>query len=75
MPKGRKRVAYRKLVVGLAFLGLFVTQSGSFSYGEALKDWFLQKSLLYRYVVSCLLMRTFSHSVNLGCSSFRYAAS
>ncbi|KAI5124885.1 hypothetical protein M0805_007315 [Coniferiporia weirii] len=48
VPKGRKRVAYRKLVLGLAFLGMYVTQSGKFSYAVALQGWFLQKGLLYR---------------------------
>ena len=48
LPDGRKRVAYRKLLTGLAFLGLYVTQIGTFSFEEALKDWFTTKSLLYR---------------------------
>ncbi|KLO10167.1 MBOAT-domain-containing protein [Schizopora paradoxa] len=50
LPDGRKRVAYRKLLTGLVFLGLYVTQIGTFSFEEALKDWFTTKSLLYRIV-------------------------
>ncbi len=48
LPSGRKRVAYRKLVTGLAFLGLYVTQIGTFSFEQALHDWFKAKGLLYR---------------------------
>lgn len=48
VPKGRKRVAYKKFVIGLAFLGLYVTQGGTFNFGVSMENWFLQKSLLYR---------------------------
>ncbi|KAH9947320.1 MBOAT, membrane-bound O-acyltransferase family-domain-containing protein [Amylocystis lapponica] len=48
VPKGRKRVAYRKMVTGLAYLGLFVTLGGSYNFAELIQDWFAQKSLLYR---------------------------
>lgn len=50
VPRGRKRVAYRKMVVGLAFLGLFVALGGQYNYSLALTPWFLEQSLLYRYV-------------------------
>ncbi|KAF7966921.1 hypothetical protein HWV62_36567 [Athelia sp. TMB] len=48
VPKGRKRVAYRKMVTGLGFLALFVTMSGSWNFGVAIQDWFRQRSWLYR---------------------------
>ncbi|THH12341.1 hypothetical protein EW145_g8 [Phellinidium pouzarii] len=50
IPKGRKRVAYKKLLIGLAFLGLYVTQIGTFNLGVSLQKWFVQKNLLYRIV-------------------------
>ncbi|KAH8113294.1 MBOAT-domain-containing protein [Phellopilus nigrolimitatus] len=50
IPKGRKRVAYRKLLVGLAFLGLYVTQIGKFNYSVSLQEWFAKESLLYRII-------------------------
>lgn len=49
IPSGRKRVAYRKMLIGLAFLGMYVTQIGTFNFAVSLQDWFLQKGLLYRY--------------------------
>lgn len=52
VPRGRKRVAYRKMIMGLIFLGLFVTLGGSFNYGMATKSWFTARSLTYRYVCS-----------------------
>ena len=52
IPKGRKRVAYRKMVVGLAWLGVFVLFAGQYNYGNAVKDWFLDYSIPYRYVLS-----------------------
>lgn len=48
IPKGRKRVAYRKMVEGLGFLGLYVTLIGRFNFEVTLADWFETKSLLYR---------------------------
>ena len=48
IPDGRKRVAYGKGLLGLVFLGLFVTLSPKLSYSIALTDWFTQKSVLYR---------------------------
>ncbi|PAV20812.1 MBOAT-domain-containing [Pyrrhoderma noxium] len=48
VPKGRKRVAYRKLITGLIFLGLFVTQNGKFNFSVSLQDQFIKESLLYR---------------------------
>lgn len=48
VPRGRKRVAYRKMVMGLIYLGLFVVLGGQYNYGIAVQDWFVQKGLLYR---------------------------
>ncbi|GJE84957.1 MBOAT-domain-containing protein [Phanerochaete sordida] len=48
IPRGRKRVAYWKMFMGLVYLGLFVVLGGQYNYGIAVQDWFVQKSLLYR---------------------------
>ncbi|EIW82188.1 MBOAT-domain-containing protein [Coniophora puteana RWD-64-598 SS2] len=48
IPKGRKRVAYRKMAVGLLFLAVYVVFRGHFDPAEALKPWFVSKSLLWR---------------------------
>ncbi|KAH7931427.1 MBOAT-domain-containing protein [Leucogyrophana mollusca] len=48
VPNGRKRVAYRKMVVGLLFLGIFVVFSPSFYFGIAVTPWFVTQGLLYR---------------------------
>ncbi|KZP15136.1 MBOAT-domain-containing protein [Athelia psychrophila] len=55
VPKGRKRVAYRKMATGLAFLALFVTMGGSWNFGVAVQDWFKQRGWLYRvaYFQAC----------------------
>lgn len=50
LPSGRKRVAYRKFLMGLAFLGIYVTQGGKYNYAVSLENSFVQKPLLYRYV-------------------------
>lgn len=50
VPKGRKRVAYRKMVIGLGFLGLFVTLSGSYNFGVAIQPWFSARGLLFRSI-------------------------
>jgi lysophospholipid acyltransferase len=50
IPPGRKRVAYRKMFMGLLYLGLFVVFGGSFNFGVALAPWFLTKSFGYRCV-------------------------
>ena len=51
IPLGRKRVAYRKMVLGLVFLGLFVVFGGSCNYAVALTPWFASKGLVNRCVV------------------------
>lgn len=40
LPSGRKRVGYFKLATGLAYLLLFVTLNGRFSFAQTLKPWF-----------------------------------
>jgi lysophospholipid acyltransferase len=51
VPDGRKRVAYRKMLTGLVFLGLFIVLNPSFYYGIALTPWFLEQSLVYRIAI------------------------
>ncbi|KZT20666.1 MBOAT-domain-containing protein [Neolentinus lepideus HHB14362 ss-1] len=48
IPAGRKTMAYRKMLKGLVFLGLFTTCYGSFSYEVAMTPWFPKKNILYR---------------------------
>lgn len=49
IPDGRKRVAYRKMLTGLVFLGLFVVLNPSYNFAIALTPWFAEQGLLYRY--------------------------
>lgn len=49
VPKGRKRVAYRKMFIGLAFLGAYVTMIGTYSFESVLQPWFVEKTLVQRY--------------------------
>lgn len=48
VPRGRKRVAYRKMVMGLIFLGLFVVFGGQYNFSIAIGDGFIHRSLFYR---------------------------
>ena len=48
IPKGRKRVAYRRMVLGLAFLGAYVVLSSKFNYGVTITPWFEGQKLWYR---------------------------
>lgn len=50
VPRGRKRVAYRKMLMGLVYLGLFVVLGGQYNYSIAVADSFTERSLFYRYV-------------------------
>jgi lysophospholipid acyltransferase len=50
IPDGRKRVAYRKMLTGLVFLGIFVVLSPSFYYGIVITPWFMTQGFLYRMV-------------------------
>lgn len=49
VPSGRKRIAYRKLITGLVYLGTFVVFGGTYNFSLALTPWFAQKSFLFRY--------------------------
>lgn len=49
IPDGRKRVAYRKMVTGLVFLGLFVALGSSYNFAITLTPWFAEQTLFYRY--------------------------
>lgn len=68
IPKGRKRVAYRKMITGLVFLYAFVTYSGRLNYGVAVKSWFADQPLWYRYVVIPIIRYNISH-IFLGLAS------
>lgn len=50
VPKGRKRVAYRKMVLGLIFLGVYVALSGSYNFTVSVQPWFEGHNIVYRYV-------------------------
>ncbi|KZT72694.1 MBOAT-domain-containing protein [Daedalea quercina L-15889] len=48
VPKGRKRVAYRRMFLGLALLGTYVAFAGSANLGVTVQDWYVQKGFVYR---------------------------
>jgi len=48
VPKGRKRVAYQKMLIGILNLALFAVWGASFDYRVILQDWWLTKSFLFR---------------------------
>ncbi|KAI0080680.1 MBOAT-domain-containing protein [Panus rudis PR-1116 ss-1] len=51
IPKGRKRVAYRKMVMGLIYLGIFVVYGGSYTFIASVEDWFARLNILQRIVI------------------------
>ncbi|KAF8121318.1 MBOAT, membrane-bound O-acyltransferase family-domain-containing protein [Boletus edulis] len=51
IPDGRKRVAYRKMLMGLVFLGFFAALTPSYNFTTTLTPWFAKQSLLYRIAV------------------------
>ncbi|KAJ6538943.1 endoplasmic reticulum protein [Mycena capillaripes] len=51
IPSGRKRVAYRKMLFGLAYLGIFVVFTGTWNYSISLTPWFVEQSLLKRIAI------------------------
>ncbi|KAJ7672880.1 MBOAT, membrane-bound O-acyltransferase family-domain-containing protein [Mycena rosella] len=51
VPAGRKRVAYRKMVTGLVYLGIFIVLGGSWNFSISLTPWFLEQSLFYRIAI------------------------
>lgn len=48
IPKGRKRVAYLRMLKGLAFLGIYVVFGAKYNYTVLLTPWFEKQTLLYR---------------------------
>jgi hypothetical protein len=66
VPRGRKRVAARKAIIGLAFLATYVLLSPRFSYVQILRDGWLEKGWLGRYV-SKVNRRNMVHKVMIGC--------
>ncbi|KAJ6627426.1 endoplasmic reticulum protein [Mycena sp. CBHHK59/15] len=51
IPSGRKRVAYRKMVSGLVYLGIFVVFSGTWNFSISLTPWFVEQSLFSRIAI------------------------
>ncbi|KAH8999427.1 MBOAT, membrane-bound O-acyltransferase family-domain-containing protein [Lactarius akahatsu] len=51
LPDGRKRTAYRKMLLALGFLGIFMGVAPKISFQTAVTDWFLEQSLLYKILV------------------------
>lgn len=49
IPAGRKRVAYKKMFMGIAYLGLFAALGGSYNFSVALLPEFAQKGFVARY--------------------------
>jgi lysophospholipid acyltransferase len=49
LPRGRKRVAYMRMFMGLLYLGLFVVFGAKHNFSAALESWFAQKNVLVRY--------------------------
>lgn len=50
VPRGRKRVAFRKMFIGLAFLGAYVTFYPEFNFHLTIDDVFEAKGWLARYI-------------------------
>lgn len=75
VPRGRKRVAYRKMVMGLVYLGLFVVLGGKYNFSIGVQDSFVQRSLLYRYVIHFKQFWSLFNTGFIGCSFIRYADS
>jgi len=51
LPNGRKRAAYRKMLLALGFLGMYMVVAPKISFQTTVTAWFLQQSLLYRILV------------------------
>lgn len=50
VPKGRKRVAYRKGAEGLGYLAAYLVVGSNYNYAIALQPWFAQKNIFVRCV-------------------------
>ena len=48
VPKGRKRVPYRRMVLGLDLLGTYVTFAASANLCVTVQDWYAKKGFFYR---------------------------
>lgn len=48
VPRGRKRVAYKRAMLGLVMLGIYSAASPFFNYGIILQDAWLKKPLWLR---------------------------
>lgn len=48
IPNGRKRIAYRKMLFALGYLGVYMGVAPTISYYTIVTDWFLEQSLPYR---------------------------
>ncbi|KAF5364062.1 hypothetical protein D9756_000986 [Leucocoprinus leucothites] len=51
LPPGRKRAAYMKMIMGLAYLGAFVVLGGSWNFSTALKPEFAKMSFIRRFLL------------------------
>lgn len=51
VPNGRKRVAYRKMLLGLAFLGIFVVFGGGHTFAASIQDSFVNRGIISRFDV------------------------
>ena len=52
IPIGRKRIAYRKMLFALGYLGIYMGLSPQISFQTSVTDWFLEQSLPSRFVRS-----------------------
>lgn len=52
MPRGRKRAAYRQLLVGLLFLGAFMVMRPLYNAELLLDPWVTRQPLWYRYCLT-----------------------
>jgi lysophospholipid acyltransferase len=50
IPMGRNRTAYRKMLFALGYLGIYMGLSPKISFQTSVTDWFLEQSLLSRFV-------------------------
>jgi len=50
IPIGRKRIAYRKMLFALGYLGIYMGVSPKISFQTSVTDWFLELSLPSRFV-------------------------
>ncbi|KXN91169.1 Lysophospholipid acyltransferase [Leucoagaricus sp. SymC.cos] len=51
LPPGRKRAAYTRMIMGLAYLGAFVFLGGTYNFSAALKPEFAEMSFVKRFLL------------------------